>query len=65
MIDRIDWTGSARRGAGPSGPEGADVCVVVVLSVLKVPTRASVDVPWSFENVVGWKQGWGGLREGP
>ena len=25
MVDRIDWTGSARWGAGPSGPEGADV----------------------------------------
>ena len=60
MIDRIDWTGSARRGAGPSGPEGADVCVVV-MSVLKVPTRTSMDVPWSFENEVRCNLRWGGL----
>ena len=60
MIDRTDRAGSARRGAGPSGPEGADVCVAVVLGVLKVPSRASVDVSWSFENVmVGCKLRWG------
>ena len=58
MIDGTDRTGCARRGAGPSGPEGADVFVAGV-SVLKIPSRASVDVFWSFENVlVGCKLRW-------
>ena len=34
----IDRTGRAGWGAGLSGPEGADVCVAVVLTVLKVPS---------------------------
>lgn len=56
MIDGTNRTGSARRRAGPSGPEGTDECVGIVLRVLKVPPRALVDVSWLFEDVVvGWK----------
>ena len=40
VIDRTDRTGCAKRGAGPSGTEGAVVFVAVV-SVLKIPSRAS------------------------
>ena len=39
----IDRTGRAGRGAGLSGPKRADVCVAVVLTVLKVSSRASMD----------------------
>ncbi len=66
MIYRTYRTGSAGRGAGLSGPKGADVCVAVVLTILKVLSRASVDVSRSFENVVvECKLWWRGPGEGP
>ena len=57
----IDRTGSAG-----SGPKRVDVCVADVSTVVKVLSRAFVDVFRSFENVVVvCKLWWRGPGEGP
>lgn len=61
----IDSTGDRARGAGLSGPESANVVVAVVLCVLKVQTRSTLHISWSFEDVTMSKQSWKGPEMGP
>ena len=59
----IDSAGDSARGAGLSKPEGANVCVIVVLCVQRVLTRSTMDISWSFEeNVTVGKLNCGGLE---